>query len=135
MMRSRYTTQLRPFLECFPREQILVETHERLLNDRQATMRTIFAFAEVDDSFSSPQFKRLWGRSQGRGSPLQAAAWRVARWMRTRGVFLPQFLRWPAQRVMRTRLGGSGIEHPTCDERVRQLIRDRLGMRFRSFES
>jgi hypothetical protein len=39
---------------------------------------------------------------------------------------LPQFLRWPAQRVMRLRLGGSRIEREVSDERVPWVVGQQL---------
>jgi Sulfotransferase domain len=126
VMRGRYATQLMPFLELFPRDQILIESQERLLFDRQAAMRRIFSFLGVDDTFTSPDFNRLWGRTERRDSPLYSAAWRLAKWTRGRGIFLPQFLRWPAQRLMRIRLKGSGIEEAAYAQRVPELVGDQL---------
>jgi Sulfotransferase domain len=126
LMRSRYATQLKPFIELFPREQILIESQERLLQDRHAVMRRIFAFLGVDDSFTSSAFERLWASSRGRGTPLNSGAWQLAKWTRRRGIFLPQFLRWPAQRVMRLRLGGSRIEREVSDERVPWVVGQQL---------
>ena len=127
LMRSRYATQLKPFIELFSREQILIESQERLLRDRQQVLRRIFAFLGVDDTFTSPEFERLWGSSQGRGSPLNSVAWQLAKWSRGNGIFLPQFLRWPAQRIMRIQLGrGSRVDLDISDELVRELVGPQL---------
>ncbi len=45
---SRYAYQLAPYLETFPRDQLLVVSSERLRNDRKATLREIFSFIGVD---------------------------------------------------------------------------------------
>jgi Sulfotransferase family len=124
-MRSCYATQLKPFLELFPREQILVETQERLLRERESTLRRIFEFVGVDGSFTSPEFQRLWEQTEGK-SGVYSLAWRIAQRTRKRGIFLPEFLRWPAQRMLRVRLGGREIERPVYDEQLRELMRERL---------
>ena len=123
--RSCYATQLKPFLELFPREQILVETHERLLREREVTLRRIFGFVGVDSSFTSPEFERMWERTEGKGG-LYSLAWRIGRRTRERGIFLPQFLRWPAQRMLRTRVGDPGMERPAYDQELRERMRERL---------
>ncbi|HZJ29773.1 MAG TPA: sulfotransferase [Solirubrobacterales bacterium] len=66
--RSLYWMQLQPYLELFPREQILVLTQEELQRERQATMRTAFGFAGVDPEFTSEQFDREWEKSGGKQS-------------------------------------------------------------------
>jgi Sulfotransferase domain len=118
--RSRYASQLRPFLRLFPREQILVETQERLLRDREGTLRSIFRFLEVDDRFSSPEFRRMWERTDGKGPAHSLVARAVVRrpWSVGR---LPHSLRWPVQRLLRSRLlGGRKTERPMYDKRLRQ---------------
>jgi hypothetical protein len=61
--RSRYWTQLQPYLEHFDRSQIEVITQEELQADRDGTMRKAFAYAGVDENFSSEQFDREWEKS------------------------------------------------------------------------
>lgn len=51
-----YALQLDQYLSHFPQERILVVDQADLLADRHATMREIFAFLSVDDSFVSPGF-------------------------------------------------------------------------------
>jgi hypothetical protein len=123
--RSCYATQLKPFLERFPREQILIETNERLLRDRQATVRRIFEFLGVDASFTSPEFERMWERTEGKAI-LYSLAWRIARRTRKWGISLPEFLRWPAQRILRANLGDRQIERPVYDARLRERMLERL---------
>ena len=66
--RSRYWTQLQPYLEHFPREQIEVITQEELQSEREETMRKAFRFAGVDEDFTSEQFDREWERSTAKES-------------------------------------------------------------------
>ncbi|MBS1895182.1 MAG: sulfotransferase [Actinobacteria bacterium] len=61
--RSRYWTQLQPYLEHFDRSQIEVITQEELQSDRDGTMRKAFAYAGVDENFTSEQFDREWEKS------------------------------------------------------------------------
>ncbi|HEV7771398.1 MAG TPA: sulfotransferase [Solirubrobacterales bacterium] len=64
--RSRYWMQLQPYLERFEREQIEVIAQEELQSEREATMRKAFAFAGVDESFTSEQFDREWEKSSAK---------------------------------------------------------------------
>ena len=123
--RSCYATQLRPFLELFPREQLLVETQERLLRERQTTLRRIFEFLEVDSSFTSAEFDRTWERSEGKAG-LYSLTWRLAKRTRQRGIFLPRVLRWPAQRLLRARAGNRAVERPVIDEELRERLQETL---------
>jgi Sulfotransferase domain len=61
--RSRYWMQLQPYLEIFDRAQIEVITQEELQADRDGTMRKAFAYAGVDENFTSEQFDREWEKS------------------------------------------------------------------------
>jgi hypothetical protein len=63
MNRSKYWMQLQPYLEHFDREQIEIITQEELQSEREATMRKAFAFAGVDETFTSEQFDREWEKS------------------------------------------------------------------------
>ena len=45
---SRYAYQLAPYLELFPRDQILVIGSRELRDDREATMQRVFCFIDVD---------------------------------------------------------------------------------------
>jgi hypothetical protein len=53
---SFYAAQLDRYLRYFPMERILVVDQADLLGDRQATLREIFAFLDVDESFYSQNF-------------------------------------------------------------------------------
>jgi hypothetical protein len=64
--RSRYWMQLQPYLEHFDREQIEIIAQEELQSEREATMRKAFAFAGVDESFTSEQFDREWEKSSAK---------------------------------------------------------------------
>lgn len=53
---SLYASQLDRYLAHFPQESILVLDQADLLTDRDSTLRELFSFLAVDDSFTSPQF-------------------------------------------------------------------------------
>ena len=64
--RSKYWMQLQPYLELFDRSQIEIITQEELQSEREATMRKAFAFAGVDEDFTSEQFDREWEKSSAK---------------------------------------------------------------------
>ena len=66
MNRSKYWMQLQPYLELFDRAQIEIITQEELQTEREETMRKAFAFAGVDESFTSEQFDREWEKSSAK---------------------------------------------------------------------
>ncbi len=61
--RSRYWMQLQPYLEHFDRDRIELIAQEELQADREGTMRKAFAYAGVDENFTSEQFDREWEKS------------------------------------------------------------------------
>ncbi len=79
---SKYATQAERYLEFFPRSQLLVVDQHDLKVDREATLREIFGYLGVKDTFHSPRFdeernthsekyaltsvgKPLWNRALG----------------------------------------------------------------------
>jgi hypothetical protein len=64
--RSLYWMQLQPYLELFDRSRIAIITQEELQTERDETMRKAFAFAGVDESFSSEHFDREWEKSSAK---------------------------------------------------------------------
>lgn len=48
--RTRYFTQIRPYIECFGRENILLLTFEDFLSDKNATLRRVADFIKIDFS-------------------------------------------------------------------------------------
>jgi hypothetical protein len=63
---SLYASQLDLYLQYFPRDRILVVDHADLLAERGSTLREIFAFLTVDDTFDSVRFDDEVNRSSGR---------------------------------------------------------------------
>ncbi len=60
LRRSRYYARLEPYLAHFPPEQVFVCSQEDLLGRRRKTLRELYRFAGVDDSFWSPAHNRRW---------------------------------------------------------------------------
>ena len=115
---SRYGSRVAPYVEWIGKENILVESQERLLTDRGAVLSRIFEFVGVRSDFQSAEFARMWERSEGKGWAY-GLGWRL----RSRGIRLPAFLRWPAQRLQRSRLAGGAAETarpPEISARLRQ---------------
>ena len=61
IQRSRYFERLRPFLEVFPADRIAILSTEELLSHRRATLRSIFDFLGVDDTFWCSELDRRSG--------------------------------------------------------------------------
>lgn len=64
---SAYATMLKPFLEQFPRQQVLLLRHEDLLLRRRAAVAEVFSFLGVDDTFYSPLIEHERNRSMAKG--------------------------------------------------------------------
>ena len=56
--RSRYFWELEPYVLRFPRHRILVLGEDRLRDARRETLREVFRFLGVDDTFWSPSFAK-----------------------------------------------------------------------------
>lgn len=60
LARSRYHARLEPYLARFPRGRIFICAQEDLSTNRRATLRALYRFAGVDDSFWSPEHDPRW---------------------------------------------------------------------------
>lgn len=124
VQRSRYATQLRPFLSLFAPDQILIETQDRLLGQRQDVLSRIFRFLGVDESFRSPDFERIWQETAGKGTIYRWTR-RFARRLPAGGGTLPRSLRWPIQRLIRSDpLARHHERRPILDEQLRAQARE-----------
>jgi hypothetical protein len=120
-----YAAQLDRYLSHFDKERILVVDQADLLLDRQATLREIFAFLEVEPSFVSPRFdeelnmgKELRGYSRT-VVLLRRAKTRVAPLWRTLPLDLRRRLRSSVQR-----LAAPPIEKTTLDPELRKDLQE-----------
>ena len=64
---SRYAFQIQQYLGVFPREQLLVVSSEGLRSDRERTIKDIYGFLGVDESFVSDTLDREFYRTDERG--------------------------------------------------------------------
>ena len=122
---SSYGSQLTPYVDRFGAHHILVETQERLLNERRVCLDRIFKFLDIDDQVDLVEFDRMWESSKGKGGWGYSLSWKLRR----RGIRLPRQLRWPAQRLQRSwLLGGksSSARPPEIDESLRATLVARL---------
>lgn len=122
--RGLYATQLEPFLETFGPERIHVDSQEQLLANREPTVRRVFTFLGVDDSFTSPQFERMWEVTAGKTRKF-TIAYRLSRRFGgpDRWGTLPPRLRWLGERIAFHPTGG-GVRRPELSEDVRVGLRE-----------
>jgi Sulfotransferase domain len=128
--RSRYAFQLEPYLNAFGAERIEVVSREELLSDRAATIRRVFAFLGVDESFTSEQFEREWETGGGKGERRFRLLDRAVRLPGLRGLDrnfdrLPERLRWAVERVVHDPASGEGRK-PKLSEELRSLLERRF---------
>jgi hypothetical protein len=121
VMTSRYAHQLDRWREHFPDDRILVVEQRDLLEDRRATLRRVFGFLDVDESYWTPEFDRLHNTRErkllvnGRGL-----------WMYKRGMYDPALklaTRLP-ERLSRRAVAfmGEDIDRPVPSPRLREQL-------------
>jgi sulfotransferase family protein len=103
--RSMYWRQLQPFLELFDPAQIAVFTQEELQAEREQTMRQAFAFAGVDETFTSEQFDREWEKSSAKHGGRYQVMERLIKLPGFRSFDrnfdrLPESMRWMVEKVV-----------------------------------
>jgi len=67
VLTSNYFLQLRQYLKFYPKSRILIIPLEHLSQHRAETLKKIFHFLEVDDSFTTDKFDRIIHSSQRKG--------------------------------------------------------------------
>ncbi len=130
--RSRYAMQLRPYLNSFERDRVLIVANEDLAGEREATVRSVFEFCGVDPSFSSEQFEREWETGSGKadgGFRLMDRAVRLPGLRALDRNFdrLPESLRWMVEKVVHDPGRGAAPKPavaPELRERLEQLVRE-----------
>jgi hypothetical protein len=96
---SLYARQLELYLRRFPEERVMVVDQAELLSNREATLRSVFAFLAVDDDFTSERFEaELWVTSGRRVSPPGQATF-IARTIAPRTRWVPPPVRKHARRM------------------------------------
>jgi hypothetical protein len=118
---SLYASQLERYLRCFPEERILVVDQAELLANRRPTLRQIFGFLSVDETFTCRQFDEELYRSEGRRVYPRG-------YERFVGLVVAPSVQWIPSRVRRgarraaERVLWSPLETPTLDETLRKRL-------------
>lgn len=121
VQRSKYYMQLEQYLQFYPLSRILVITQEELLNHRQETLKQVFKFLGVDESFHSPMFTSIRHRSsdkrqKGEIGKLITVAFRAMRLKK----LSPQ-LAWQFERLASLPFSRP-LTKPSLDEKLRQRL-------------
>jgi hypothetical protein len=125
LSRSLYATQLEKYLPFYPLSRILVLTQEDLKNDRRATLRRVFRYLGVDDSFASWKFAlelhdSRWKRRVGAlGKAVERSTARAPLHR------LPRIARRPAQKLI-TMPFSRGVPRPELSSDTRRLVAESL---------
>jgi Sulfotransferase domain len=137
--RSRYATQLEPYLDAFKADAIEIVTREELRNERGAVMRRLFARLGVDPDFTSPEFEREWETGSARAGPGRFRL--MDRAVRLPGLRvldrnfdrLPEGLRWRVERLVHDPDAGPAPK-PDLPEDLRTRIAGMLRADVERFE-
>lgn len=120
---SLYASQLERYLNHFPQDRVMVVDQAGLLASRRSTLRSIFAFLEVDDTVDCSQFDDVLSSSR---------EWRAysPRYARLVDRVVAPAVRWvprDARRLLRRSLEArlwSPLEAPTIDEELRTRLQE-----------
>ena len=118
---SLYAHQLELYLRRFPKGRVMVVDQAELLGNREATLRSVFAFLDVDDAFSSERFEdELWTTSARRVSPPGQATF-IASAIAPRARWLPPQARKLARRTYERAFWSKLESDPLEDDSRRRL--------------
>lgn len=120
---SLYARQLELYLERFPAERVMVVDQADLLSNRDATLRGVFAFLAVDETFTSERFEdEMWTTSARRVSPPGQATF-IARAVAPRTRWIPPQVRKHTRRIYE-RAFWSTLETDPLRDDSRHLLRE-----------
>jgi Sulfotransferase family len=122
--RTRYFSVLKPFLERFPRSRIHLARQEDLLLRRRETLREMFRFLGVDESFWSPRMDRLRHPSAGKSRRYRLAMQVGRTRLGAPAYRLPQEAKWTIERFLYGR--SRAPERPVVPETLRSTLIDEL---------
>lgn len=130
VVKSRYHMQLERYLRHFPRERILVVAQEDLLDRRDATLRRVFRFLDVDEDFRSLGFDQTYNRggSESRSHPRRVMGALGRRLTRVLEARLPAAPHKPARASARP-ASPLHVEDSLRDELRHHFIRDATRLR------
>ena len=126
VQRGLYAFQLEPYLEAFDRDRVLIVSREELGEDRDETVRRVFAFAGVDPGFTSPEFDREWETGSGKGSGGFRVMDRAVRLPGLRALDrnfdrLPERMRWLVERLVHDPGSGEAAK-PELDAELHERL-------------
>ncbi len=119
--RSKYYMQLKQFLDYFSESQILIITQDELYGDRLATLKKVFGFLGVDDSFQSESFNAIYHSSSLKRQRNRAGIFLSRTPLQKAIERLPQYLRWKAERIVYYPFSRK-IERPELDDKLKSDI-------------
>lgn len=111
---SSYFLQLEQYLKIFPRESILVLINERFAADPEGTLRRVFRFIGVEETFWTEEFARRANLSEGKRG---AAEWfenYAPKSVQEHASRRNSGLHWRAKQILYniSRMGGEPIRKP-----------------------
>jgi hypothetical protein len=123
---SRYWTQIQQYLPFFDRSRLLIIDQHDLRTRRRETMREVFRFVGVDESFESPEFNVERNTRAEKYGPRRFAArlWQPVILPASRAVprSVRDAIRAPARKV----LIGQVKQTPVLNEEMRGRLREHL---------
>ena len=114
---SRYHMQLQQYLDHFAQSQILVVSAEEMKEHRHETLREVFRFLNVDESFRSPRHDAIYHASKPHG--LLRRKLERSRFARSIRPYVPHsIVYWAATHGPKQR----AVEPPSLDTGLREAL-------------
>ena len=124
---SRYWTQIEQYLPFYDRSQILIVDQHALKTRRRETMREVFRFVGLDETFESPLFDEERNTRSTKHGPRRLALrlWEPVLWPASRAVprRVRNLIRAPANRLLSGPVRESPVLSPAMRERLAEHLR------------
>nr|WP_281291222.1 sulfotransferase [Hyella patelloides] len=121
IVRTKYYFQLQQYLKYFAPEQILILTLEELSSNPQATLKKVFRYLEVDDSFVIPQTDKKLHQTQNKIQKNSLGFLISKMPLIGRVGQLPHEMRWRIEKLLYTSFSQQ-IEKPQLALEIKQKI-------------
>ncbi|MEC4805648.1 MAG: sulfotransferase [Jaaginema sp. PMC 1079.18] len=121
VLRSCYSMQLEQYRQYFPDSNILVITLEQLQNNRQATLKKIFQYLQIEDSLPLQISEQALHKSSQKRRKNALGLFISQLPLIHRTSRLPHELRWAVENILYFPLSQK-IEKPELDESLRQKL-------------
>jgi hypothetical protein len=125
VLRSRYCYQLEQYLPYFPLSRILIVTSEDLRARRAETLRQVFRFLGVEETFSHARFSEEWHHTALRRKLTETGRLVEAQLRRAGIGKLPPKLAWKFKYAFLLPFSRA-VERPALDEELRERLADAL---------